>query len=200
MLLTGCADFDLHARPSSCRLRPRFAWLRSGVVASSASTLTLQPYGLSPTVLYTTKVCTGILGRAVWCVCSITLSQHAVTCPLPSIVLTSRALMCKSGATDPSHTYLDVSLADGPVGISSSPGQDLPAISAVIATALQKELASYASYGTQAAVKEGVQAAVAWNFIYTPCEGPILPVRWVHDLALVIVSFFICANRSTPLF
>ena len=68
MLLTDCADFDLHARPSSCRFRPRFAWLRSGVVASSPSTLTLQPYGLSPTVLYTTKVCTGILGRAVWCV------------------------------------------------------------------------------------------------------------------------------------
>lgn len=122
--------------------------------------------------------------------CSITLSQHAILYPLPSIAFTSCVLMCKSGATDPSHTYLDVSLADGPVGISSSPGQDLPAISAVIATALQKELASYASYGAQAAVKEGVQAAVAWNFIYTPCEGPILPVRWVHDHALVIVSFF----------
>ena len=39
------------------------------------------------------------------------------------------------------------------------------------------ELARYAAYGEQAEVKEALQAATMWNYIYTPAEyGPFLPV------------------------
>ena len=50
------SGIPLPPRLNSPRLRPRFAWLRSGDVASTPSTLTLQPYGLPATTLYTTQV------------------------------------------------------------------------------------------------------------------------------------------------
>ena len=65
--------------------------------------------------------------------------------------------------------------------MSTSPNPSLGALRSLLATALATEVATYAKYGQLATVKEGVQAAVAWNLIYTPCEGAILPVRYFSD-------------------
>ena len=47
----------------------------------------------------------------------------------------------------------------------------------MIAAARAKEYASYKSYGQYSEVKEALQAATMWNYIYTPAEyGPFMPV------------------------
>jgi hypothetical protein len=46
-----------------------------------------------------------------------------------------------------------------------------------VTAARAAELARYPAYGEQAEVKEALQAATMWNYIYTPAEyGPFLPV------------------------
>ena len=43
-------------------------------------------------------------------------------------------------------------------------------IGKVVAAARKKEYATYEKYGALADVKEAVQAATMWNYIYTPAE------------------------------
>ena len=72
-------------------------------------------------------------------------------------------------------------LGDGPVGlVEGSSGTKAPTIASVqkvISHAREKELATYGTYGALSELKEAVQAATMWNYIYNPAEyGPILPV------------------------
>ena len=130
---------------------PRFAWFRNGDVTLDAAggSVTLKPMGMPTRV--------------------VQLTQAAETLPLPTSVT--------------SVDYLAVGLGKGAVGmqeVGSSTLQAAPtiaAISKVISAARATEYAGYQKFGKYAKVKEAVQAATMWNYIYTPAEyGPILPV------------------------
>ena len=94
------------------------------------------------------------------------------------------------GMCERSHTHepqLVFGLGRGKVGMqeTSSASEASPtvdAISKVIQAAHDKEYASYTKYGQYAEVKEGLQAATMWNYIYTPAEyGPFMPVSRQWD-------------------
>ena len=68
------------------------------------------------------------------------------------------------------------SLGAGAIGLSES-AASLGTVTKTVAAARAAELARYAKYGDLAEVKEGLQAATLWNYIYSPAEyGPFLPV------------------------
>jgi putative isomerase len=137
---------------------PRFAWFRQGDVKVDASSgsISLTPMGLPARNVMMTRA-----GD------SIALNNTQVK-GAPQLVF---------------------GLGQGKVGMqessSSSDASALPtvdAISKVIQAAHDKEYASYTKYGEYAEVKEGLQAATMWNYIYTPAEyGPFMPVSRQWD-------------------
>lgn len=139
---------------------PRFAWFRQGDVRADAksSSIILSPMGMPSRELSFTRV-------------------DNITIANPSVM-------------GPSIEQLAFGLGNGPVGIqekmidqvSGSRRPTIDEIEAIIAKARAKEYARYAAYGHLADVKEAVQAATMWNYIYTPAEyGPILPVSRSWD-------------------
>jgi len=78
-------------------------------------------------------------------------------------------------------------------------------ISKLIQAAHDKEYASYASYGNYSEVKEALQAATMWNYIYTPAEyGPFMPVSRQWDFVKFPVNLdwgyviFDCKRTLNP--
>ena len=74
------------------------------------------------------------------------------------------------------YDHMAVGLGNGAVGMQEdAAGKPTAAsIGKVVAAARKKEYASYEKYGALADVKEAVQAATMWNYIYTPAEyGPV---------------------------
>jgi len=71
------------------------------------------------------------------------------------------------------------SLGAGAVGLVET-AFEAPTVAAVsqdVEAAKKAELARYAKFGDLADVKEAIQAATMWNYIYSPAEyGPFLPV------------------------
>jgi hypothetical protein len=69
---------------------------------------------------------------------------------------------------------LVLSLGAGTVGLREQAGAaaapTVDAITRVISVARAKEYNSYTRYGEYAEVKEAIQAATMWNYIYTPAE------------------------------
>lgn len=64
--------------------------------------------------------------------------------------------------------HVAVTFDKGAIGIQEAAAPSLPAIESAVAKAKAAELARYAKYGSLAEVKEAVQAATMWNYIYTP--------------------------------
>jgi len=77
-----------------------------------------------------------------------------------------------------SSPRLAFSLGCGAVGLRQGPhAPTLAAVRAAVSSARSLELARYARYGELASVKEALQAATLWNYVYNPAEyGPFLPV------------------------
>jgi len=73
---------------------------------------------------------------------------------------------------------LAFSLGEGAVGLrEGGVAPTLAQVRAAVAAARSKEVARYGAYGAYGEVKEALQAATMWNYIYTPAEyGPFLPV------------------------
>ena len=131
-------------------MAPRYLWFRGGDVAVDAASgaVTLSPRGhATPTVVSPTRSPTAGL-------------------QLPAPL-----------AAAPHAAY---SLGGGrPLGLREGGGgaPSLDAVRTVVRAARATELARYAAYGEHAEVKEALQAATMWNYIYTPAEyGPFLPV------------------------
>ena len=144
----NCADYAIV-------VLPRFAWFRQGKVAvnSASASITMTPLGMA--------------ARTV-----------ALTSSNPSIKINNSAV---SGSVP----HLTFGLGKGAVGMQESSASAAAAAAAptvasirkVITAARTKEYNSYKSYGNLSDVKEAVQAATMWNYIYHPAEyGPILPV------------------------
>ena len=131
-------------------MAPRYLWFRGGDVAVDAASgaVTLSPRGhATPTVVSPTRPPTAGL-------------------QLPAPL-----------AAAPHAAY---SLGGGrPLGLREGGGgaPSLDAVRTAVRAARATELARYAAYGEHAEVKEALQAATMWNYIYTPAEyGPFLPV------------------------
>ena len=147
-----CSDYALV-------VLPRFAWFRQGKVAVDAASgsVTLTPMGMAARTVLGTRPSDG----------SIKLNNSQIA-GAPQLVF---------------------GLGKGAVGMQEQSSDALAraaptvdAITKVITTARTKEYASYKSYGDYAEVKEGLQAATMWNYIYTPAEyGPFMPVSRQWD-------------------
>ena len=131
-------------------MAPRYLWFRGGDVAVDAASgaVMLSPRGhAAPTVVSPTRPPTAGL-------------------QLPAPL-----------AAAPHAAY---SLGGGrPLGLREGGGgaPSLDAVRTAVHAARATELARYAAYGEHAEVKEALQAATMWNYIYTPAEyGPFLPV------------------------
>ena len=131
-------------------MAPRYLWFRGGDVAVDAASgaVMLSPRGhATPTVVSPTRPPTAGL-------------------QLPAPL-----------AAAPHAAY---SLGGGrPLGLREGGGgaPSLDAVRTAVRAARATELARYAAYGEHAEVKEALQAATMWNYIYTPAEyGPFLPV------------------------
>ena len=73
---------------------------------------------------------------------------------------------------------LAFTLGAGAVGLREGSGSvTLSEMRRAVGAAAARERARYAKYGALAEVKEALQAATLWNYIYSPAEyGPFLPV------------------------
>jgi len=172
----GSGPLNVLAEPQSCAapvncsdyalvILPRFAWFRNGdvTVDNATGTVTLAPMGMPNRVVQMTgpnEDLTPHLPR--------TLDGY----PLLSIGLGKGAVGMQEKAAG----------AVAGAGAEASAAPTVAAISQIIAAARAKEYASYAKFGKFATVKEAVQAATMWNYIYTPAEyGPFLPVSRQWD-------------------
>ena len=73
--------------------------------------------------------------------------------------------------------YLALSLAAGAVAFSTADQPTVAGVRLTAAAAAAAERDQYARVGELAEAAQGVQAAIAWNTIYTPAEaGPFPPV------------------------
>ncbi len=133
-------------------------WSRSGAVSSDASAIYALPLGLP----------------------SLTLRGASVGAPPP----VDPSMLMPNVTARP---FLALSLAGGAVAFSTVDAGAPPSVATVraaAAAAVAAETARYAQYGALAELAQGVQAAVAWNMIYTPVElGPFPPVSrsWSSD-------------------
>lgn len=146
----NCSDFALV-------VQPRFAWYRRGSVlvdpSSGGGLVTLSPLGMPPTEVRPT-------------------ARHSVR---------ADALLPEALRAAP---HLTLSLGRGAValceGNASAPPLAPPSLGDVrasVAASLARESRRYAAYGALSSVKEGLQAATFWNYVYSPAEyGPFLPV------------------------
>lgn len=131
-------------------MAPRYLWFRGGGVAVDAASgaVTLSPKG-----------------------------HAARTVVLPTRPPTAGLRLPAPLAAAPHAAY---SLGGGrPLGLREGGGvaPSLDVVRTAVRAARATELARYAAYGEQAEVKEALQAATMWNYIYTPAEyGPFLPV------------------------
>eukprot|EP00039_Didymoeca_costata_P002667 m.61818 g.61818 ORF g.61818 m.61818 type:complete len:831 (-) comp11450_c0_seq2:48-2540(-) len=73
--------------------------------------------------------------------------------------------------------HIALPLGDGALGITQNEGSNLADIRRAVYDAWRSEEEHSAKYGNLATVKEAVQAATMWNYVYVPSEyGPFLPV------------------------
>ena len=75
--------------------------------------------------------------------------------------------------------HVAFSLSRGPVGLreGGGPSPHLAEVRDVIRAARAAELRRYEAYGVYGEVKEALQSATMWNYIFQPAEyGPMLPV------------------------
>lgn len=155
----NCGNVSVNCSDYALVVLPRFAWSRAGDVDINLedASITMSPMGLPERVIRMT-------------------APHAqdVQVPLPSSVT--------------SYPHMTATFSHGiKIGLlettkSAGPPPEVQAIVAVIEKAREKEYSSYSKYGKYADVKEAVQAATMWNYIYTPSEyGPFLPVSRAWD-------------------
>ena len=75
-------------------------------------------------------------------------------------------------------------------------------IGKVVAAARKKEYATYEKYGALADVKEAVQAATMWNYIYTPAEygsaNIFLLYLYTYICICICICIYICIYITTP--
>ena len=135
---------------------PRFAWFRQGGVAvdQASGSISLTAMGMPTRTVYATRT-----------------DGHNIT-------VNSTHL--------PTGPKLILGLGQGSVGLregkTPDPAVTIDEIKKVIIAAREKEYNSYKTYGQYAEVKEALQAATMWNYIYTPAEyGPFMPVSRSWD-------------------
>ena len=125
---------------------PRFAWFRQGEVSIDTATAAavLSPMGLAARTVRLTGTADAAL-------------------PLPAAVAAAPHVAVPFAAPG----------AAGRIGLLETAGSAAPSLTAIQATidaAAKKEYESYKKYGEYADVKEAVQAATMWNYVYTPAE------------------------------
>lgn len=151
-----CSDYALVALP-------RWAWFRNGktVINNATGTIQLSPMGMptrtvtmtSPAEKYDFKTFEGY-------------DHIAVSFGKGNV-----------GMQESATTAATAEEAEAAMRAAAAAPPTAAAIAKVIAAARAKEFARYSKYGELADVKEAVQAATMWNYIYTPAEyGPFLPV------------------------
>ena len=139
---------------------PRIGWFRPGEVAAAADgSVTLTPHGFGSTTIKPTRAPVASLSGQ-W------LAAH------PPHKL----------AEDATAELLPLHVAFGlnePIGLREGDGAapSLEDVRTKIDAAREAELGRYRTYGALSEVKEALQAATMWNYIYSPAEyGPMLPV------------------------
>lgn len=158
----GCGDQGVNCSDYAVVTTTRFAWYRRGTVTADAAagTLTLSPMGLQThTVALTAS------------------GDPTITLPDP---VTSGATYVAVRLTSAVGFVEGASLSEPYPETSGMPS--VASIEKTIATARAKEYATYTKFDQYADVAEAIQAAVMWNYIYSPAElGPLLPVSRAWD-------------------
>jgi hypothetical protein len=153
----GSAAGDVDCNDYALAILPRFAWFRAGQVGvdSKSGSISLTPMGMPTRTVVATKP-----------------GDDA-------IVLNNTHL---------GEVKLVLGLGAGAVGVreqadaAADAAPTVDEIAKVISAARVTEYDSYKKYGEYAEVKEAIQAATMWNYIYTPAEyGPFMPVSRSWD-------------------
>ena len=152
----GCGGGGVDCGDYALVVMPRYLWWRVGALAvdGAAGTLSLTSLGATAAT-------------------AVRASAAPVALPpkfkLPAPFNTS--------------AHFALPLGNGAVGLREGAAAPTVAeLTSAVAAARKAEEGRYAKYGDLAPVKEAVQAATLWNYIYSPAEyGPMLPVSRSWD-------------------
>eukprot|EP01060_Flectonema_neradi_P036810 TRINITY_DN719_c0_g2_i1.p1 TRINITY_DN719_c0_g2~~TRINITY_DN719_c0_g2_i1.p1 ORF type:complete len:809 (+),score=122.46 TRINITY_DN719_c0_g2_i1:62-2428(+) len=97
-----------------------------------------------------------------------------------------------SGSASKGDGFIEVSLDNGPVVISSDHGASVSSVTERLGGAKEAHLQSFSKYGQHIETALAIEASAMWNLIYVPLEnGPIFPVsrNWNFEKPTAVPDF-----------